>query len=234
MANLRIHYLQHVAFEGLGSIEEWALTNGHSLSVTRLYEDPTYTDINEIDWLIVMGGPMGVYDEDKYEWLIEEKKYIQQAIKAGKTVLGICLGSQLIAEVLGAKVYPNKEKEIGWFDIHLTAAAANNELLFNAPQKIKVFHWHGDTFDLPKDAIHLAYSEACKHQAFVYNKKVLGLQFHIETTEESLEDMSTYGTEELVEGKKYIQSSEEIYHQRSLAQSNKTLLFTLLDRLASN
>lgn len=233
MANLRIHYLQHVAFEGLGSIEEWALNNGHLLSVTKLYEAAVYLDINEIDWLIVMGGPMGVYDEDKYGWLIEEKKYIQQAIAAGKTVLGICLGSQLIAEVLGAKVYPNNEKEIGWFDIHLTPTAVNNELFFDAPPTIKVFHWHGDTFDLPKDALHLAYSEACKHQAFVYNKKVLGLQFHIETTEESLEDMSTYGTEELEEGKKYIQSAEKIYHQRSLAQSNKTLLFTLLDRLAA-
>ena len=233
MGNLRIHYLQHVDFEGLGSIEEWVLMNGHTLSATKYYESFTYPTIDEIDWLIVMGGPMGVYDEDKFEWLAEEKKFIKQAIAAGKTVVGVCLGSQLIAEALGAKVYPNKEKEIGWFDIHFTDNAASNELFFDAPKTTKVFHWHGDTFDLPTNAIHLAFSEGCANQAFVHNKKVLGLQFHIETTEESLEDIFTYAPKESAEGNKYIQSAEEMYAQRNFANSNKTMLFSVLDRLVA-
>ena len=229
----RIHYLQHVAFEGLGSIEEWACKNGHSLSVTKLYEAPSYPNLDEIDWLVVMGGPMGVYDEDKFDWLAEEKQFIRQAIAANKKVLGVCLGAQLIAEALGASVYPNKEKEIGWFDIHFTPDAATNELFFDAPATTKVFQWHGDTFDLPKDAIHLAYSDACKHQAFVYNKKVLALQFHIETTEESLDDIFTFTPKELVGVNRYVQSAEEMYAQRSFSQPNKILLFTILDRLAA-
>ena len=233
MVNLRIHYLQHVPFEGLGSIEEWVLRNRHSLSATKYYEEIIYPTIAEFDWLIIMGGPMGVYDEDKFDWLAEEKRFIKQAIAAGKTVVGVCLGSQLIAEALGAKVYPNKEKEIGWFDIHFTEGAASNELFFDAPKTTKVFHWHGDTFDLPTNAIQLAFSDGCANQAFVYNEKVLGLQFHIETTEESLEDIFTYAPKELVEGNKYIQSADEMYAQRGFANSNKALLFSILNRLAA-
>jgi len=233
MDSLRMHYLQHVPFEGLGSIEEWVSASGHSLTATKFYEEIIYPDLASIDWLIVMGGPMGVYDEDKYSWLAEEKQFIKQAIDAGKTVLGVCLGAQLIAEALGAKVYPNKEKEIGWFDINFTQNALENELFFDAPSKTKVFHWHGDTFDLPENAIHLAYSEGCVNQAFLFNKKVLGLQFHIETTEESLEDIFTYAPKEFSAGNKYIQSAGEMYAQRGNANPNKTMLFAVLDRLAA-
>ena len=233
MKNKRIHYIQHVAYEGLGSIEEWAFTNGYLLSATRLYETPVFTNIPEFDWLIVLGGPMGVYDEDKFGWLKEEKQLIKQVIDADKKVLGICLGAQLIAEVLGASVYSNKEKEIGWFEVSFTKEAASTELFFDAPSKTTVFHWHGDTFNLPDGSTHLAYSDACANQAFVYKKKVVGLQFHLESTEHSLEDIYTAGAAELVSGQPYIQSAKEIYEQRGFAKQNKALLFTLLDRLAS-
>ena len=220
MKNKRIHYIQHVAYEGLGSIEEWAFTNGYLLSATRLYETPVFTNIPEFDWLIVLGGPMGVYDEDKFGWLKEEKQLIKQVIDDDKKVLGICLGAQLIAEVLGASVYSNKEKEIGWFEVSFTKEAASTELFFDAPSNTTVFHWHGDTFNLPDGSTHLAYS-------------VVGLQFHLESTEHSLEDIYTAGAAELVSGQPYIQSAKEIYEQRGFAKQNKALLFTLLDRLAS-
>jgi len=114
MPHLRIHYLQHVSFEGLGSIAEWVTSNGHELTSTQFFINSYLPEPADIDWLIIMGGPMGVYDEDKYEWLTAEKQFIKKAIDAGKTVIGICLGAQLIAKVLGAKVYPNQKRAIGW------------------------------------------------------------------------------------------------------------------------
>jgi len=181
MKNIAV--IMHVPFEGLGCIEQWITKNNHSVTYIRLYEKHELPDMNAIDWLIVMGGPMGVYDEAIYPWLSEEKTFIKQAIEAGKTVLGICLGSQLIAEVLGAKVYPNKQKEIGWFDVALSERAKTDSLFAGFEDKFPVFHWHGDTFDLPEGSKHLISSEVCKNQAFLYNDKVLGLQFHFEVTE---------------------------------------------------
>ncbi|MEO8962417.1 MAG: type 1 glutamine amidotransferase, partial [Ginsengibacter sp.] len=175
MQHLRIHYLQHVPFEGLGSIAEWAISNGHILTATQFFINSDLPEPADIDWVIIMGGTMGVCDEDKYEWLAAGKLFIRKAINAGKTVIGICLGAQLIAEVLGAKVYPNRYKEIGWYPIELNALSLENKLFNDFDHELTVFHWHGDTFDIPENAIWLASSEACKNQAFLYNEKVLGL-----------------------------------------------------------
>ena len=129
-----------------------------------------------------MGGPMGIYDHEEHPWLMAEKKIIRQAIDGGKTVLGICLGAQLIADVLGANVYPGPQKEIGWFPIQRADDAPDF-----LPDELTVFHWHGDTFEIPDGAIRLASSEACENQGFVYNDRVVALQFHMETTPESME-----------------------------------------------
>lgn len=231
MKHLRIHYFQHVSFEGLGNIEEWASMNGHELSATEFYLDPALPALDSFDWLVIMGGPMSVYDEQKHSWLVVEKQFIKQAIAGGKTVIGICLGSQLLAETLGAKVYPNDQKEIGWFPVEFTAGASSHQLFSNLKNAAMVFHWHGDTFDLPPDAIHLAHSKACKHQAFLYNKKVLGLQFHLEMSETALKKMIENGRSELDESQ-YIQSEATILSQKEFIEQNKKLLFTILDKLA--
>ena len=231
MKNLKIHYFQHVPFEGLGSIEEWITLNGHSLTTTSFFERAWFPEISDIDWLIVMGGPMSVNDEDKFPWLREEKKFIRKAIEAGKVVIGICLGSQLVSAALGAKVYHNNEKEIGWFDIELTCFAKSDKLLFDMGSRIKVFHWHGDTFDLPEDAIHLAYSKGCKNQAYIYNDRVLALQFHLEPTENSLMQMIDAGRDEL-KSDKYVQTEQELLKYDKLIESSREILFTLLNRLA--
>ena len=139
MKRLRIHYLQHVTYEGLGSIEEWISSSGHSLTVTRFFESTDLPEMSDFDWLIIMGGGMGVNDDKLYPWLAEEKKFIRQSIDAGKTVLGICLGSQLVSTALGAKVYPNKEKEIGWFDIDFTPFALSGKLFSGYGNKLKSF-----------------------------------------------------------------------------------------------
>lgn len=206
---MKIHYLQHVPFEGLASIEPWAVNQNHSLSATRFYDNEPLLSVEDIDWLIVMGGPMNIYEDDKYPWLTEEKRFIEQAIKHDKTVIGICLGSQLIADVLGAKIYQGQYKEIGWFPIEMTDKTEDSAVFNSLPQKFTVFHWHGDTFDLPEGSTRLAYSEGCQNQAFVYNEKVLGLQFHLESTKDSVQQIIKNCADELVEGK-YIQKPEEM------------------------
>jgi len=229
MKNIAV--FMHVPFEGLGCIEQWITKNNHTVSYTKFYEDYKLPDIHTIDWLIVMGGPMGVYDEAVYPWLAEEKSYIKQAIEAGKTVLGICLGSQLIAEVLGAKVYPNKQKEIGWFDVSLSETAKTDSLFAGFEDKFPVFHWHGDTFDLPEGSTHLTSSNVCRNQAFLYNEKVLGLQFHFEVTEETLQGMVEHGTSELVESET-IQSADRILSTTDYIATNNLRMHQILDNLA--
>jgi GMP synthase (glutamine-hydrolysing) len=231
MNKLKIHYFQHIEQEGLASIEEWVITSGHSLTSTKFFEKSNLPELSDLDWLIVMGGSMSVHDENEYPWLVEEKKFIKKAIDAGKTVLGICLGSQLVSDVLGARVYKNSEKEIGWYDIEATCFAKKSKLFFDMTLKTRVFHWHGDTFDLPEGAIHLAYSNACKNQAYLYMGRVLALQFHLEPTKEWIREMVESGGHELSAGN-YIQTGEEILKNIDLVDSNKKLLFTLLNRLA--
>jgi GMP synthase-like glutamine amidotransferase len=228
MKSLRIHYLQHVAFEGLGCIENWVLEKGHKLSCTKFFEGDQLPNHLSYDWLIIMGGSMGVCDEEKYNWLVAEKDFIKNAIQQTKKILGICLGSQLIASALGANVYPNKEKEIGWFPITLSETASNP--LQETATNFSVFHWHEDTFDLPKNTINLASSEGCKNQAFIYNEKIIGLQFHLEVTKELLNQMLSFGNDELIEGK-YIQSVEMILDKTSLIEENNKRMYNLLNYL---
>ncbi len=204
---MRIHYLQHVPFEGLGSIEPWLTKHGYTLTVTRFFEDRKLPALEEIDGLIIMGGPMGVNDEGKFPWLAQEKAFIRSAIKAGKPVLGICLGAQLIAAALGARVYKNSLKEIGWFPVK--GIRQNKEGLFSFPENFTAFHWHGDTFDLPVGANLLATNTTCRNQAFQVGQRVMGLQFHLETTPQSLRLLIDNARQEL-QPAKFIQSEEQM------------------------
>jgi len=206
---MNIHYLQHVPFEGLGSIEAWLKTGNHRLTDTRLYQNDPLPEMADFDWLIVMGGPMGVDDEDQYPWLKQEKQFIQQAIGSGKIVLGICLGAQLIAAALGAKVYKDKNPEIGWFNIDRHSEAEGTILSAVLPLQMEVFHWHGDTFDIPVGAQSLAFSVACQNQGFIFDNRVVGLQFHLETTPEIARELVNNCRNELDESR-YVQSEGEI------------------------
>ncbi|ABR89976.1 GMP synthase (glutamine-hydrolyzing) [Janthinobacterium sp. Marseille] len=203
---MHVHVLQHVPFEGLGSIEEWLQQRNMSISYTRLFESASFPPLDGIDLIIALGGPMSVNDEEELPWLRAEKFFIADAIASHKAVLGICLGSQLIANALGAKVYPAAEKEIGWFPI-VAEPAMLDALAF--PASVDVFHWHGETFDLPEGAIHLASSAACRNQAFQVGTRVIGLQFHLETTPESADAIIQHCGEELVP-QRYIQSEASL------------------------
>jgi len=231
MKELNIHTFMHVPFEGLGCIGQWIDGQNHSLSYTRFYEAYRLPDPDNIDWLIVMGGPMGVYDEAQYPWLAEEKAFIRKAIDLGKTVIGICLGSQLIAEVLGAKVYPNHLKEIGWFNVKLSEAAGNLPLFKGFETEFPVFHWHGDTYDIPAGCTRLISSDTCINQAFLFRDNVLGLQFHFEVTPQSLQGMVDHGKEELVVHNT-VQSAEAILSESRYMADNNRKMFQLLDYFA--
>ena len=233
MKKLSIHTFMHVPFEGLGCIEQWIIREKHSLGYTHFYEDYLLPDMDSIDWLIVMGGPMSVYDEAGYPWLAEEKAFIRKAIEQGKTVLGICLGSQLIAEVLGAKVYPNHLKEIGWLDITLSEKALELPLFENFDKQFPVFHWHGDTYEIPEGSIRLISSVNCINQAFLFRDNVLGLQFHFEVTGLTLKSMVDHGMEELAESTT-IQSAEVILAETRYIEENNRKMFQLLDSFAGN
>ncbi len=210
---MKLHCLQHVPFEGLGAIELWALERGFEISYTALWDNPAFPDIKDFDWLVIMGGPMNVDEENLYPWLREEKKFIERAIKADKKVLGVCLGAQLIARVLGAHVIKNPFKEIGWLPVTLTEEARHSRLFQDLPPELTVFHWHGDTFELPKGAVRMAESQACLNQAFIYKNNVVGLQFHLESTPESVGLLMDHCADEMVPGP-YIQSRDEVLNGR--------------------
>ncbi|MCU0598689.1 MAG: type 1 glutamine amidotransferase [Desulfobacterales bacterium] len=230
---MRIHYIQHVPFEGPASIGLWADQHGHRQSYTRVYEKPDFPGMDSLDRLVVMGGPMGVCDELQYPWLKAEKKFIRKAIDAGKVIVGICLGAQLIAEVLGAKVFSNKHKEIGWFPVELTPDGSASSLLGFLPDRFTAFHWHGDTFDLPKDAVHLARSEGCLNQAFLYKDRVLGLQFHLESTEQSIRELALNCKNDILPDR-YIQSSEDVLSASPVQYRRiNEAMYGILDRLPS-
>lgn len=231
-SNYRIHFIQHIPFEGLGYIDNWINENNFTLSSTKMYEDYEFPDLSEFDLLIIMGGPMGTYEEDKYPWLKEEKAFVKEAINANKAVVGICLGSQIIANVLGAKVYPNKVKEIGWMPV--TFSDARSQALFTSKDKSPiVFQWHGDTFDLPVNAKLLASSEACKNQAFLYKDNVLALQFHFEVTEKSYAEMLDNGFDELTDGK-YIQTENYIRSNTHYIPECNRMIKSVMDKLIEN
>ena len=228
-ATKRILYLQHVPFEGLGSIEDWARDKGYAITAARLFEVHSLPAIADFDWLIVMGGPMGVYDEEKYPWLKDEKRFIEQTVKAGKVVIGICLGAQLIADVLGARVFRNTYPEIGWFPMRLQRHK-EIDVLEDLPDTIDAFHWHGDTFDLPSGAVQIGSSDGCRNQGFVYSKNVYAFQFHLEVTLAGAQELIRNCSDELVEGK-YIQTAAELTGDPQRFDGANHLMSGILNRI---
>lgn len=221
---MRIHYLQHVPFEALGSMRDFFDSLDHvEISCTKLYNNESLPAHDQYDWLIIMGGPMSVNDEAVLPWLRAEKLFIKNAIAANKMILGICLGAQLIAESLGASVIKNAEKEIGWFPLNPGAQTKNSILNELFSSNITAFHWHGETFSLPDSANHLASSTACANQAFSIDDRIIGFQFHLETTPECAEALITNCADDMTDGQ-YVQDMETILdNPNHFIQANKTM-----------
>jgi len=228
---MHLHYLQHVPFEGLGSIETWAQAAEFQISATRLYAREPLPAVDEVDWLVIMGGPMNIYEERQHPWLKQEKAFISRTIANGKVVLGICLGAQLVADVLGAEVFANSCKEIGWFPVYKTKDAARTVFSDVLPDTMDVLHWHGDTFDLPAASVHLARSQACTNQGFVYEDRVIGLQFHLETTAPGLQSLISHCKHEL-DDSRFVQPPKKMTAEPERFKQVNLVMDRLLDRLA--
>lgn len=183
---LRIQWFQHVPFEGLGTIASWALRAGHELAPTRFFLGEIPPPPDSPDAVIVLGGPMGVGDGDRHPWLGVEVEWLRAFARTGKKALGICLGAQLLARALGAVVQNLSRAEIGWLPVRREAGAG---VFDGLPDTFEALHWHGETFEIPRGAVHLASSAACANQAFLWKKRVLGLQFHLEMEPDGVREL---------------------------------------------
>ncbi len=229
---MNIHSIRHVPFEGLGRIEDWALSRGHQLSSTAIYDGEVFPDLDKLDWLIIMGGPMGAYDKAEYPWIVEELKFIESAIQHGKTVVGICLGVQLLAEVLGSEVYKGDPgMEIGWSPVRLTSEGIQSPFLKDFPMTFSPLHWHGDTFDIPRGAKHLISGDLYSNQSFSYGEKVVGLQFHLEFCARCVDRLSRAVGEDLQPGPS-VMSEQDIQARDDLFLASELLLQKFLDNVA--
>lgn len=225
---MKVHWLQHVPFEGLGAMEPWLHEHSASLTTTRLFTTDILPEVDSFDMLIVMGGPMGITDEQKYAWLIKEKDFILTAIERGRRVFGICLGAQLIASALGSAVTRNSQPEIGWFPIDKVPGAARSTLANHLPERMTVLHWHGDTFALPAGSIPLYRSAACENQGFVFDERIVGLQFHLETTQQGLRDLVDNCRDELV-ASPFVQNERELLADANPWRSTNRQMLRLLE-----
>lgn len=228
---MRLHAFYHVPFEDVGSIKTWAAEKGHEIAATRFFEGETPPPAADYDMLVVMGGPMGVYDEKDHSWLTGEKKAIEAAVAAGKPVLGICLGAQLVSVVLGGTVTKNPVPEIGWFKVEMTQGGLDESVFAGFPQSFYAFHWHGDTFSIPPGAVHAATSAACANQAFVYNHRVVGLQFHLETQPIGMQNLIKHCAADVALPGPTVHHPKQMHAGREAFKDIQGLMFGLCDQL---
>jgi GMP synthase-like glutamine amidotransferase len=231
MRKKRIHIFQHDPAVGAGYVSQWIEYKGHLATITRFFNDDPLPDIAEIDWLIICGGSMGVYDYDQYPWLYEEKRCIEAAIQSHKVVVGLCLGAQLIAEVMGARIYKSKYPEIGWFPVELSTEMIKSPWGKGMVKKVDAFHWHEDNFDLPESAIRLGSSEGCLNQGFVFSDHVLGIQFHPESTPEGVRLLVEQAGHDYLTSR-YTQPPETLVNDAHGFESMHKFLGDMLDRAA--
>ncbi|MFZ2375359.1 MAG: type 1 glutamine amidotransferase [Trichococcus flocculiformis] len=220
---MEIAILQHVDFEGPAEIENWCRQTGNEYKVHRLFLGEALPKAERTDFLVILGGPMSVLDE--LPWLEEERQLIRVLISQGKPVFGVCLGGQQIAKTLGADIFQGEYREAGWLPIR----TMKSETLGEPPEELVVFHWHGEQFGLPEGAERLFTSEVCPNQGFIYKENVIGLQFHFESTKESIESI-LQNDAAFLDGTAYTQTSAEIRNY-PIPASNRKLLYRLLDRL---
>ena len=230
---MRVRVIQHAEFERSGLIAVWAEERGHELAVTSAWNDD-FPDSRDADLLVVLGGPMGALDEAGFPWLTTERRFIAETIAEGRPVLGVCLGAQIVATVIGGSVRRNRETEIGWYEVLRTPEAAASALFTSWPASVVVGHWHGDTFELPQGMKPVLSSAACRNQAFVFDERVVGLQFHLEWTTELLVGMVDECGAELAEPSGSVMPAQEMLGGvGEHAAACRRRLFDLLDHLAA-
>jgi len=222
--------LQHVPFEGPARLRHWCAERGHALTIFPVYSGGPLPNPDSADLVAVLGGPMSVHDETQHSWLGPEKRWLGAALEDGRTVFGICLGAQMIAQVSGAEVRKNASREIGWFPIELEAARLPWPT--DLPSRMNVMHWHGETFGIPRGMVRFASSDACTNQAFVSpDGRVMGLQCHLEWDRETAAALIENCGDEL-DGSTWVQNAGSILAGFS-ASDPAAHLWPLLDRMIS-
>ena len=227
---MRLHILLHEPFEGPGIILNWAKRNNLSVSYTMFFQGDTLPLQDTFDGLVIMGGGMNVYEDKVYPWLQEEKEFIKKTLKKKKPMLGICLGSQLLADALGEQVFKNEKAEIGWFPVTIDQQAIKHHWFKGLPDYFTTFHWHADTYKLPEGAVQLASSKATTCQGFIYKDHILALQFHPETDEELIGEMVKNGQDELIPDT-WVQDGDEILENTWLTNTAAQWFLSVLDRV---
>lgn len=223
----RCHFIHHVSFEGPGRIKDWALEAGYRCTHTWQHRQDPLPEPEEVDLAVITGGPMSIHDETEFPWLRSEKEWIKQVIARDTPTLGICLGAQLIAHVLGAEVAPMGHKEIGWFPIRPRTEAGTLPYASSLHPGLHVLHWHGDQFEIPAQATPLWESDRCPHQGFA-SGSALGLQFHLELDESTLSTLNENARHELAPATDGIQSETELLENCRYAEHTQVKLFQLL------
>jgi GMP synthase (glutamine-hydrolysing) len=227
----RLQIFQHVPFEDAAHLAVWAQRQGFTTSVTRWFAGDPPPAADDFDWLVIMGGPMNIYEHRNHPWLVREKAVIAEAVRLKKKIVGVCLGAQLLADSLGARVCQNPHKEIGWLPVNWSPAAAEKNPAL--PGASTVLHWHGDTFDLPAGGEPVAGSAACANQGFTVGGHILAFQFHLESTPESVAKLCQNCRAEL-EPAAYVQTEPAILADHSHFAANHAILEAWLAWLAGN
>lgn len=225
---MRVHWIQHAEHEGLGCIAPWLAARDHTVSTTQAWTGAAFPAPTDYDWLLLMGGPMNIYEHAAHHWLVAEKQAIRRALDAGKRVLGICLGAQLLSDQLGGPVVRNAHLEIGWHAVMLNAAGRAHPLLRGLDTTFTAFHWHGDRVTLPPDVPSLAASAACAEQLFAPRPNVLGVQFHLEVT---AADARTWLSLEKLAPAPYVQPAGAILADLPAFAANNRAMARLLHNL---
>ncbi len=216
---MRALIIQHVDFEKPGYIEEWLRENSIPFRILNPYLGEEFPSSAETDYLFIMGGPMGVHDEEKYSWMRKERDFIRRSIQEGVKVLGVCLGAQILASILGAPVKKGVCDERGWKRVYLSPKARSSRFFRDFPDSFIAFHWHSDMFEIPEGSFSIARTDECGNQAFERDN-VLALQFHLEVTPDILRA--------LMEHEGFIR--EEWLDEEMFSRSRE-LMFKILDRL---
>lgn len=228
---MRIVAIRHVPYEGPGAIADWAAAREHDLTVVDAVTGE-FPELDSFDLLAVMGGPMGVYDIVGNPWLAGEKDFVARTIDAGRLVVGVCLGSQILADAIGGSVHPGTNREIGWYAVRLTPAGRASTLFAEWPDEFVAGHWHGDTFDLPPAVASAASSVVTPNQAFeACDGRVVGLQFHLEWKNDGLRALVRACSGDLDTRLEWVEPAGALLDVGRRLDTSNRLLFALLDRL---
>jgi GMP synthase-like glutamine amidotransferase len=229
---MRLHLLEHDPIDlSRTNITRWAKNKGHQVVHTYLCNGEELPEIDDFDWLMVMGGFAHAWEEDVYPWLRAEKEFLAKVVDHDKMILGVCFGAQLLAETLGGNVFQNKHKEIGWYEVDLTSEGQKSFLFENVPHKFVTFHWHADHFSLPPGCTRLAYTEPSANQVYILDgRPLVGLQFHPEYTVELIRYFGREWSDGWQKGP-FVAGKEAIMAQTESLPENYWLIATVLDNM---